>query len=159
METVVGFFGRHEYVTAGEAAFTKTTELVRQARRVIDSYKNKSDSRSLQSTTSYEDIMTSMEMPLQDGASMQGRPAEVVEMYASNSNTTSHDVDEPDTAGVGLLPQVESSRMHTVGGEDHTLSGIPTDRIIGVPHNSHALYSGMANFAVPNVGDSIQVQW
>ncbi|KAL1898524.1 hypothetical protein Sste5346_003428 [Sporothrix stenoceras] len=32
MEVVVGFFGRLEYVTSGEAAFTKTAEFVRQAR-------------------------------------------------------------------------------------------------------------------------------
>ncbi|KXH69576.1 hypothetical protein CSAL01_06108 [Colletotrichum salicis] len=159
METVIGFFGRLEYVTSGEAAFTKTTEFVRQARRVIDSYKNKSDSRNLQSTTSYEDIITSMEMPLQDGASTQGRPAEVMEIYASNSNTTSHDVDASNIAGIALLPQAKSSRMETVGGEDHPVSGVPNDRIIGVPPNSHALYSGLTNFAVPNVGESIQVQW
>ncbi|KAJ3464866.1 hypothetical protein MRS44_009652 [Fusarium solani] len=35
MEIVVGFFGRLEYVTSGEAAFTKTTEFVRQARSVV----------------------------------------------------------------------------------------------------------------------------
>ncbi|KAM5358497.1 hypothetical protein ACJZ2D_015222 [Fusarium nematophilum] len=40
METVVGFFGRLEYVTAGETAFTKTTEFVRLARRVTANYGN-----------------------------------------------------------------------------------------------------------------------
>lgn len=35
MEVIVGFFGRLEYVTSGEAAFTKTTEFVRQARAVV----------------------------------------------------------------------------------------------------------------------------
>lgn len=34
MEVVVGFFGRLEYVTSGEAAFTKTAEFVRQARNI-----------------------------------------------------------------------------------------------------------------------------
>ncbi|KAH8885888.1 hypothetical protein GQ53DRAFT_659057, partial [Thozetella sp. PMI_491] len=38
MEVVVGFFGRVEYVTSGEAAFTKTTEFVRQARRVAERF-------------------------------------------------------------------------------------------------------------------------
>lgn len=36
MEVIVGFFGRLEYVTSGEAAFTKTTEFVRRARSVTD---------------------------------------------------------------------------------------------------------------------------
>ncbi|KNB20072.1 hypothetical protein FOXG_17306 [Fusarium oxysporum f. sp. lycopersici 4287] len=36
MEVIIGFFGRLEYVTSGEAAFTKMTELVRQARSVTD---------------------------------------------------------------------------------------------------------------------------
>lgn len=31
----MGFFGRVEYITSGEAAFTKTTEFVRQARNVV----------------------------------------------------------------------------------------------------------------------------
>lgn len=35
MEVIVGFFGRLEYITSGEAAFTKTTEFVRQARSVL----------------------------------------------------------------------------------------------------------------------------
>ncbi|KAJ3523669.1 hypothetical protein NM208_g12361 [Fusarium decemcellulare] len=35
METVVGFFGRLEYITSGEAAFTKTTDFVRQARHAV----------------------------------------------------------------------------------------------------------------------------
>ena len=35
MEIVIGFFGRLEYITSGEAAFTKTTEFVRQARNVV----------------------------------------------------------------------------------------------------------------------------
>ncbi|KAH6867680.1 fungal-specific transcription factor domain-containing protein [Thelonectria olida] len=36
MEVVIGFFGRLEYVSSGEAAFTKMTELVRQARSVTN---------------------------------------------------------------------------------------------------------------------------
>ncbi|CAG9946960.1 unnamed protein product [Clonostachys rosea f. rosea IK726] len=36
MEVIVGFFGRLEYITSGEAAFTKMTEFVRQARIVAD---------------------------------------------------------------------------------------------------------------------------
>jgi hypothetical protein len=36
MEAVVGFFGRLEFVTSGVAAFTKTGEFVRQARKVVE---------------------------------------------------------------------------------------------------------------------------
>lgn len=36
MEVAVGFFGRTEYVTSGEAGFTTVTEFVRQARLIVD---------------------------------------------------------------------------------------------------------------------------
>ncbi|KAF9888883.1 hypothetical protein FE257_008253 [Aspergillus nanangensis] len=35
MEAVAGFFGRLEFMTFGEAAFTKTSEFARQARRIV----------------------------------------------------------------------------------------------------------------------------
>ncbi|EXF79115.1 hypothetical protein CFIO01_09512 [Colletotrichum fioriniae PJ7] len=159
METVVGFFGRLEYVTSGEAAFTKTTEFVRQARKVIDSYKKKGDSRSIQSTTSYEDLMKSMEMSLQGGASTQGRPAEVTGVYARNSITTSQDFDASDITGTSLLPQAESSRMEAVSEENHPVSGVPSVREMEISQNSHTLYSDLAGLTVPNMEDSIQVQW
>ncbi|KXH45058.1 hypothetical protein CSIM01_01187 [Colletotrichum simmondsii] len=134
METVVGFFGRLEYVTSGEAAFTKTTEFVRQARRVVESHKNKGDSRNIQSTTSYEDLMTSMEMSLQD---------------VNASNVT----------GTSLLPQTESSRMEAVSEEDHPMSGAPNVRDMTISQNGHTIYFDLAGFTVPNMEGSIQVQW
>lgn len=47
MEVIVGFFGRLEYITSGEAAFTKASEFVHQARRMADRYDDggRSDSR------------------------------------------------------------------------------------------------------------------
>ena len=36
MEVVVGFFGRLEFLTSGVTAFTKTGEIVRQARIAVD---------------------------------------------------------------------------------------------------------------------------
>lgn len=36
MEVAVGFFGRLEYVTSGEAGFTQVTEFVRHARSVVN---------------------------------------------------------------------------------------------------------------------------
>ena len=36
MDVVVGFFGRLEYMTSGETAFTKTAEFVRQARNIAE---------------------------------------------------------------------------------------------------------------------------
>ncbi|KAH6974974.1 fungal-specific transcription factor domain-containing protein [Ilyonectria sp. MPI-CAGE-AT-0026] len=47
MEVIVGFFGRLEYITSGEAAFTKATEFIHQARRIADRYDDgrRSDSR------------------------------------------------------------------------------------------------------------------
>ncbi|KAH7134298.1 fungal-specific transcription factor domain-containing protein [Dactylonectria macrodidyma] len=47
MEVVIGFFGRLEYITSGETAFTKTSEFVRQARRIANRHTDaaRSDSR------------------------------------------------------------------------------------------------------------------
>ncbi|KAK1515053.1 uncharacterized protein CCOS01_13246 [Colletotrichum costaricense] len=159
METVVGFFGRLEYVTSGEAAFTKTTEFARQARRVVDSYKNKGDSRNNQNTTSYDDLMTSMEMSLQGDASMQGRSAEVTGVYARNPITASQDVSASNITGTSLPPQHEPSRMETVSEEDHPVSGVASVREIEISQNGHTIYSDLAGFTVPNMEDSIQVQW
>ena len=36
MESVAGFFGRLEFMTLGEAAFTRTSEFARQARRIVE---------------------------------------------------------------------------------------------------------------------------
>lgn len=36
MEVAVGFFGRLEYITSGEAGFTQVTEFVRQARFIVN---------------------------------------------------------------------------------------------------------------------------
>ncbi|EFX06040.1 fungal specific transcription factor domain containing protein [Grosmannia clavigera kw1407] len=52
MEAVVGLFGRLEYVTSGEAAFTKATEFVRQARSVVDRWHSDLNSGSLPTTHS-----------------------------------------------------------------------------------------------------------
>ncbi|KAI3542220.1 hypothetical protein CSPX01_06975 [Colletotrichum filicis] len=159
METVVGFFGRLEYVTSGEAAFTKTTEFVRQARRVVDSHKNEDDSRNKHCTTSYDDLMTSMGMSLQGHASMQGRSAEVTGVYARNPITASQDVSASNITGTSLPPQHEPSRMEAVSEEDHPVSGVANVREIEIPQNGHTIYSDLAGFTVPNMEDSIQVQW
>ncbi|KAF9877908.1 hypothetical protein CkaCkLH20_04484 [Colletotrichum karsti] len=52
METAVGFFGRLEHITSGEAAFTKTTEFVRQARKLTEKYKKTDGAGQKRVTTS-----------------------------------------------------------------------------------------------------------
>lgn len=83
METAVGFFGRIEYMTSGEATFTKTTEFVRHARCIISKY-GKGDR-----------LMADEEMPLRDygGAApgsneteVNGHPSEDLgSLFASHS--------------------------------------------------------------------------
>ncbi|KAJ6084236.1 fungal-specific transcription factor domain-containing protein [Penicillium sp. IBT 16267x] len=67
METVVGFFGRLEYITSGEAAFTKTAEFVRQARRVTDRHNARScTSQRLSDPPASNRTSTAESIPLQD---------------------------------------------------------------------------------------------
>ncbi len=46
MEAVAGFFGRLEFMTLGEAAFTKTSEFARQARGIVGKALNEKQSMS-----------------------------------------------------------------------------------------------------------------
>ncbi|CAH0024658.1 unnamed protein product [Clonostachys rhizophaga] len=62
METVVGFFGRLEYVTSGEAAFTKTTEFVRQARNIHSRYSKDRVQASLRGSIQVQDNNLSIEV-------------------------------------------------------------------------------------------------
>lgn len=68
MEIVVGFFGRLEYITSGEAAFTKSSEFVRQARKFIDNYETRAYNIGPRPLTPlvHDDLMTSMEISLRE---------------------------------------------------------------------------------------------
>ncbi|KAE8337410.1 fungal-specific transcription factor domain-containing protein [Aspergillus arachidicola] len=50
METVAGFFGRLEFMTLGEAAFTRTSEFARQARRMIEQATDQGEDTDCRST-------------------------------------------------------------------------------------------------------------
>lgn len=83
MEMVVGFFGRLEYITSGEAAFTKTTDFVRQAREITDS-----DSKSrAQAARRRSSIIQDHRPSLESLLSLQNFQQHQQHSHPSNSNT------------------------------------------------------------------------
>ncbi|KAH7159409.1 fungal-specific transcription factor domain-containing protein [Dactylonectria estremocensis] len=74
MEVVVGFFGRLEYITSGEAAFTKTTEFVRLARRIADRYADAARSESHRRDSRDSAAATNTAVPLAARPEMDAMP-------------------------------------------------------------------------------------
>lgn len=58
MESVAGFFGRLEFMTLGEAAFTGTSEFARQARRIVARAVEQNQNKSCASGESNESYRT-----------------------------------------------------------------------------------------------------
>ncbi|CAK7205231.1 hypothetical protein SEUCBS139899_007998 [Sporothrix eucalyptigena] len=65
MEVAVGFFGRLEYMTSGEAAFTKTTEFVRQARIITDQRMGKITTPVSRDTDGHQNSRQRRQLPAQ----------------------------------------------------------------------------------------------
>jgi hypothetical protein len=69
MEAVVGFFGRLEYLTSGDTAFTKTGEFVRHVRMVVDQWQHeKGSNNSLSPATATSNAPSLRRPPSQFGA-------------------------------------------------------------------------------------------
>lgn len=161
METVVGFFGRLEYVTSSEAAFTKTTEFVRQARRVVESYhKRDNDGQKPPSSTSYENLTTSMGISLPECGvcPQEERPVDLPDIFAHDFSN-GHDIMVPDLTGTGPLPAAGSPRREPDDEGDHLVSDVANPRDMSATHNSQSLYGGLAGFLAPTTENSIQVRW
>ncbi|CAH0058694.1 unnamed protein product [Clonostachys solani] len=153
METVVGFFGRLEYVTSGEAAFTKTTEFVRQARNIHSRYSNDRAQASLCEAIQVQDnnLLIEVAGPLQSCINItDDRQIQIGHRFAE-----SHDVQISGTENgqiLGATPpltapleQEENSDTQSAHPEIH-------------PHDQ-SLYSDLASLLAPPAGDAAQVSW
>lgn len=141
METVVGFFGRLEYVTSGEAAFTKTTEFVRQARNVTDrcTQRPREDQRnsiSMEATACVEDgsrMQVEHHSPHRHGAPVpQGESGQIREMTPPPSES------------------LRSEEISDTQSNYREMSIIPHDQ---------SLYSELAGLLATPAGDTMQANW
>lgn len=160
METVVGFFGRLEYITSGETAFTKTAEFVRQARRVTD-IQNQSRGRASQNLPdppASNPNRTTAFAPLQN--------------YPDARNDT---VEAPHKTGCDAAAAhdqpMSSSRLTGEGGRENLSQQMGTDNSvgldmgptsmdydIGVSRQGHALYADIVSLmAPPSNGDASNI--
>ncbi|KAJ5532322.1 fungal-specific transcription factor domain-containing protein [Penicillium frequentans] len=161
METVVGFFGRLEYITSGETAFTKTAEFVRQARRVTD-IQNESGgcaSQRLRDPPASNPNTTTAFAPMQHYPDTRNGTVEVPhkancdavvahdQLMNSSRNTgeggrenLSQQVDTENSVGLGMGP---ASNM---------------DYDIGVSRQGHALYADLVSLlAQPSTDDASNI--
>lgn len=117
MEIVVGFFGRLEYITSGEAAFTKTTEFVRQARSVVTNasmnhgFQQRSDldlqhNRIMDLPT--ECVVQRDDEPMMDSSAVLPR--------TGHGSLPRIDIEDP--APTSIPPYPESGEAHSLGPMD-----------------------------------------
>lgn len=81
MESVAGFFGRLEFMTLGEAAFTRTSEFARQARRIVE--------RAAEQNRDADD-MEDTNLPVQPTTTLQPMCAEQLDLNHTGSQVNGH---------------------------------------------------------------------
>lgn len=154
MEVIVGFFGRLEYVTSGEAAFTKTTEFVRQARSVTDNA-----ARAHSNTTSPEprincrpglalspeDCMDTEETPLELTGNSGTRSYRMLSTHLS-SNCAQPAVPSPETESAGTYNSWNASANRGLG-------------IANEDPSSHLLYNDVMGLLEPPLGEVSDESW
>jgi hypothetical protein len=147
MEAVVGFFGRLEYITSGETAFTKTAEFVRQARRVTDMQNKALARKRLPDPPASDHTATTAPVPLQD------YPGARAARHEQSKDPTSIPVGG---LGVGTLsPQADAE--NPVGLRMGPAS-VYYDN--GVSQQSQALYTDLVSLlAPPSNDDASHINW
>jgi hypothetical protein len=150
MEAVVGFFGRLEYITSGETAFTKTAEFVRQARRVTDL---QIESRGC----------GSQRFPDPPASNPTATTALPNYPDARNDTLEMPDKENCDAAAAHDQP-INSSRItgeglsRQVGTENPVglrIEPASIDYDIGVSRQGHALYADLVSLLAPSSNDDI----
>uniref|UniRef100_A0A8H7NBZ8 Uncharacterized protein n=1 Tax=Bionectria ochroleuca TaxID=29856 RepID=A0A8H7NBZ8_BIOOC len=154
METVVGFFGRLEYVTSGEAAFTKTTEFVRQAPNIHSRYSKDRAQASLCDTTQVQDNNLSIDVarPLKPCINIaDDRQIQIDHRFGKN-----HDV-QISGAENGQIPAATplTGPLQPEENSD-TQSAHPE---MEISQHDQSLYSDLASLLAPPAGDAAQVSW
>lgn len=155
METVVGFFGRLEYVTSGEAAFTKTTEFVRQARTVTNRYSKDGNhtSQRRSSKAQSSSLPTEVAMQLQDSVDT----AEGNQMQAANDAQVHQEIPVSGTANGQILWTTPPLTEPLQDQEDSDTQR--TNRGMDIIHHDQSLYSDLAGLLAPPPDDAIHVNW
>ncbi|KAM5357065.1 hypothetical protein ACJZ2D_016656 [Fusarium nematophilum] len=154
METVVGFFGRLEYVTSGEAAFTKTGEFVRQARSVAERYSNRmGPAPQIPSSTEHNSLVTTVPTAPEDPARADGSLMQVDKALSGGSDHEDEGVAASITVG-GPLGGIAPTEPEVAEGERHVESGAAPEAL-GVAYPTPAFYADLAGLLVhPPGGDS-----
>ncbi|KAJ5633485.1 fungal-specific transcription factor domain-containing protein [Penicillium lividum] len=159
MEAVVGFFGRLEYITSGETAFTKTAEFVRQARRVTDiQISARSSARQrLSDPPASNHTTTRTAVPLHG---YPGASSDTLEMPDTANCDTAAAYERPigptRTTGESTLSQ-QADAENSVGvrmGPDSM------DYEIGASRQGQALYADLISLlAPPSNDDASNINW
>ncbi|EXA32090.1 hypothetical protein FOVG_16667 [Fusarium oxysporum f. sp. pisi HDV247] len=123
MEIVVGFFGRLEYITSGEAAFTKTTEFVSQARTIVTrasinaAPQQRPDSNPEYSRNTQRNSEPTMVSPLASWANRAGTIPET----GTEDQTSAQDPPQPVSADAHSPRQLEKA-LHIQELHQHGIS-------------------------------------
>lgn len=143
MEAVVGLFGRLEYITSGETAFTKAAEFVRQARRVTD-MQNKARSRASQRLPDPPETSNHTSVPLETPDKVNrddGQPKDATGITVGGLGTLSPQADAENPVGLRM-----------------GLASVYYDN--GVSQQSQALYTDLVSLlAPPSNDDASHINW
>ncbi|KAF5021355.1 hypothetical protein F66182_6600 [Fusarium sp. NRRL 66182] len=121
MEILVGVFGRLEYVTAGQTAFTKTTEFVRLARGVIATHRSNdagSHRNNISPATSYafRNSITNAERVLPTRPGAEDEQVERWESQADNLVHSHHRSNPTPMMGTNSMARILSPEAGPHGG-------------------------------------------
>ena len=158
METVVGFFGRLEYVTSGEAAFTKTTEFVRQARSVVDNFRrNKIGHPKTPSPTNFDNLVAEMDLSLQGFTDTSRSRTGMAELFSGTAHqdqvTSTTSLTGPENILGIASPQSEGSARG-----QHPSQGIGSKTVATASHGN-VLYADITELLEQFPGDDTQAPW
>ncbi|CAG9981767.1 unnamed protein product [Clonostachys byssicola] len=155
METVVGFFGRLEYVTSGEAAFTKTAEFVRQARNIHNKYsKDRAQARQCESIqVQGNNLSIGVAGPFQPCINIaDDRQIQIGQRFGKNYDAQMSRADNGHISGetpplTGPLQQEENSDTQSAHPE------------MEIPQDDLSIYSELLSLLAPPDGDAAQASW
>ncbi|KAF7166310.1 hypothetical protein CNMCM6106_002168 [Aspergillus hiratsukae] len=159
MEAVVGFFGRLEYITSGETAFTKTAEFVRQARRVTDMQNKALARKRFPDPPASNHTATTASVLLQDYPGARNDTLETPEKVNRDAAAVHEQPKDPTSITVGglgtLSPQEDAE--NSVGLRMGPAS-VYYDN--GVSQQSQALYTDLVSLlAPPSNDDASHINW
>jgi hypothetical protein len=159
MEAVVGFFGRLEYITSGETAFTKTAEFVRQARRVTD-LQIKSQgcgSQRFPDPPASNPTATTASAPLPNYSNARNNTLEMPDKEKCDAAAAHNQpIDSSRLTGEGGLPSL-SQQVGTETPIGLRMEPASMDYDIGVSRQGHALFADLVSLLAPSNDDASNI--